>query len=104
MANYTSDAGRIELLSRITSITLVGKEPKDMLRIPYIIDGTEFDGSFYVENFNPDTYLDDLEVLQKKQDIFSLGLFIWKDNSLTFLCLFYISTVVFDFFLCRTAI
>lgn len=55
--------------TEITSITLVGKEPKDMLRIPYIIDGTEFDGSFYVENFNPDTYLDDLEVLQKKQDI-----------------------------------
>lgn len=55
--------------AEITNITLLGRKPKDALRIPYTIEGTDFDGSFYVENFNPDTYPEDLKILQERQNI-----------------------------------
>ncbi|MDE5862780.1 MAG: transglutaminase-like domain-containing protein, partial [Lachnospiraceae bacterium] len=46
-----------------------GDGVKEMLQLPYTVVGTEFEGSFYVETFDRKTYQEDLENLQKRQDI-----------------------------------
>lgn len=51
------------------NITDWEEEPKEMLAVPYVIEGTDFEGTFYVEAFDRDTYLEDLEKLQERQDI-----------------------------------
>lgn len=63
LINYQTDK------AGITSVTLVGKEPADMLRIPYTIEGTEFEGSCYVKKFDADTYPKELKLLQQRQNI-----------------------------------
>lgn len=63
LINYQTDK------AEITAITLVEKESADMLRVPYTIAGTNFEGSFYVKNFNADTYPEDLKLLQQRQNI-----------------------------------
>lgn len=55
--------------AEIVSIQDLGGESKEMLRIPYTVEGTDFDGSFYVEDFERDTYQEDLKVLQERQEI-----------------------------------
>ena len=44
-------------------------EAKKMLQVPYIIEGTDFVGSFYVENFDETTYQEELKDLQERQNI-----------------------------------
>lgn len=41
----------------------------EMLQIPYSVDGTEFDGHFYVEEFDRNTYRDELKEFKERQDI-----------------------------------
>lgn len=55
--------------AEIVNIKDWGGESKEMLRIPYAIEGTDFDGSFYVEDFDYDTYQEELKVLQERQEI-----------------------------------
>ncbi|MDE6432974.1 MAG: hypothetical protein K2L07_01950 [Lachnospiraceae bacterium] len=51
------------------NITDWEEEPKEMLAVPYIIEGTDFEGSFYVEEFDQNTYPEDLKKLQERQNI-----------------------------------
>lgn len=53
----------------IVNIKDWGEEAKEMLRIPYTIEETDFDGSFYVEDFDRDTFQEDLKALQERQEI-----------------------------------
>ncbi|MCM1496869.1 MAG: transglutaminase-like domain-containing protein [Clostridium sp.] len=46
-----------------------GDRVKEMLQLPYMVEGTEFEGSFYIERFDRNTYQKDLEELQTRQNI-----------------------------------
>ncbi|MEJ8734108.1 transglutaminase domain-containing protein [Mediterraneibacter sp. ICN-202921] len=40
----------------------------DIVEIPYTIDGTDFTGTVVVENYDPDTWEEDLEEIHKRQE------------------------------------
>jgi len=45
------------------------EKPREMLMVPYIIEETDFEGTFYVEKFDRNTYKEKLQELQERQDI-----------------------------------
>lgn len=51
------------------NITCLEESPREMLAIPYLIEGTEFEGTFYVEEFDRDTYPEALEELWERQNV-----------------------------------
>lgn len=53
----------------VVNITDWNEEPEEMLQLPYTVDGTDFEGHFYVEEFNRDAYQEELEELQVRQNI-----------------------------------
>lgn len=55
--------------AEIVNVTGWEEEEQKMLRVPYTVEGTDFEGSFYVEGFDYNTYKEDLEVLHERQNI-----------------------------------
>ena len=41
---------------------------KDIVKVPYVIDGTGFDGTVVIENYNPDTWEEELERIHQRQE------------------------------------
>lgn len=55
--------------AKTVNITDWDAEPEEMLAIPYVVEGTDFEGTFYVEEFDRDSYRKDLEELRERQNI-----------------------------------
>ncbi len=55
--------------AELVNITDWEEEPKEVLAIPYVVEGTDFEGTFYVEEFDRNGYQKDLEKLQERQNI-----------------------------------
>lgn len=55
--------------AEIVKITDWEKPDKEMIQLPYVIEGTEFEGTFYVECFDKKTYRKELENLKERQEI-----------------------------------
>lgn len=55
--------------AEFVNITDWEEEPKEVLAIPYVVESTDFEGTFYVEEFDRNGYQKDLEKLQERQNI-----------------------------------
>lgn len=55
--------------AEFVNITDWEEEPKEVLAIPYMVEGTDFEGTFYIEEFDRNSYQKDLEKLQERQNI-----------------------------------
>ncbi len=41
---------------------------KDIIKVPYVIDGTGFEGTVVIESYNPDTWEEELEKVHQRQE------------------------------------
>lgn len=55
--------------AEIVTITDWEEADKEMIQLPYVIEGTDFEGTFYVEIFDEDTYQKELEQLKERQEV-----------------------------------
>ncbi len=55
--------------AEIVNVTDWGEAPAKMIQLPYTVEGTDFNGTFYIKNFDETVYREDLKNLQERQEI-----------------------------------
>lgn len=55
--------------AKLVNITDWEDEPREMISLPYAIDGTDFWGMIYIKEFDRDSYQEKLKVLEERQNI-----------------------------------